>query len=194
MRVASVATQTDDTVPAATHAATASVPVVETIAPAPAIHAVPAHDVQYATSAPVNEHAAPTPVVTHIEQLLEPPEEQSVEMVNVCPGAPFGTLMVQIVDGPVSMMQSTCRRVCGAGSSECSCRTRSACSSHRASGLAPKGATKKVARLSKTPPKSVLLPWQCSAILLAICTVVDVSKCQSTQTQEVSAMLHRLPF
>ena len=35
---------------------------------------------------------------------------------------------------------------------------------------------------------------QCSAIHLAIGTVVHVSMCLGTQTEEVSAVLERLPF
>ena len=55
-------TQIDDAVPAVTYAAIASVPVVEPVAPAPAVLAAPA---------PVAEHV--TPVTTDITHLLEPP-------------------------------------------------------------------------------------------------------------------------
>ena len=81
MRVASVATQTVDDVPAATYAATAFVPVVEPVAvalvvhaaepavtcaaPAPVIEdAAPASAVTNAARAPVIEYVAPTPAVT----------------------------------------------------------------------------------------------------------------------------------
>ena len=94
MRVASVATQTDDEVPAATCAATAApalvveyvvpapaatpdlpAPVIEYVAPASTVTfdepapvidcAAPAHAVTFAAPAPVIEYVAPAPVVFH---------------------------------------------------------------------------------------------------------------------------------
>ena len=102
MRVASVATQTEDA--AATHAATASVPGALHAVPALDAHAAPAHAVKY---------AAPARVITNIEQLMEPPvphiQEQSLEVAKIIPperGSEHS--IVQIVNVPVpQMMEDT---------------------------------------------------------------------------------------
>ena len=75
MRVTNVATQTDDEVPAATYAATASpaatyaatpasLPVTEYVVPAPSVtHAAPDPVFEYVTPATVIENIAPAPAV-----------------------------------------------------------------------------------------------------------------------------------
>ena len=104
MRVASVATQTDDA--AAACAATASAFVV--------LYVVPASDADAAPALAV-ECVAPAPVITNIEQLMEPLllhiQEQSFEVAKIIPQERVSVRsIVQKVDVPVPPSTPPCLR------------------------------------------------------------------------------------
>ena len=95
-RCCSIATQTDDFVPAATYAATASLaatyaaaaapsPMVEYVDPAPVVtYAAPAPVIEYVSSAPVTDYGAPAPAMTYVasSQQLPPAYTMTTDITD----------------------------------------------------------------------------------------------------------------